>query len=1815
MKRIMCLMVVILLVFAYVDNSSIVFAKTTKTAEEALSWVQSKEGECVGDGECVALIWQYYKELGYTSPGGYGNQYATNKIPEGFGWRKKGGIPNPGDILIYQNGQYGHVAIYESSNVTWHQRYPSDYYKVKRVEGNYNTIVSDYWGCIHVNFSDSSSIHTHSWKTSANTAHPHLEYKYCTSCNDEQYTGNRSTVKSCAECYPVGNVNLTRSFNRTSGETVFYRNSVTNATSYSLKIYRSTSDISGTYSLYSTQNMSSSSLAISLGQGYYYYATLDAINSNTGKTRSTTCDSFRIYNSYTVSYNANGGTNAPASQIKIQDENLMLSSVVPTRSHYIFKGWATSRNSLDVQYTAGSAYTKNAKATLYAVWEPETYDITFDLNGGKGTVNSTTIVYGDSLRMPNSIIREGYYLRGWSTGKSSAEPEFKLGKDYELTSNMTLYAIWGASNWGGSVATGFSGGDGSEADPYRISNASELAYLASIVNSQTSAPEYKYYILTDNINLNYEEWLPIGLNELEHQYFCGSFDGNGYTISDLSITSANHGYIGLFGYAKNSEIKNLTVAGEIYGLSTSDVLCAGSFVGFSYNTSFEKCRAFYVNMSDLSAGNSTLSSIGCIVGYADGGKINECCAENSYIFLKQGSFNAGLIAGSVNCGIVNCSVESEADELFGTAATAGNINMGGIVGESYSIIEMCSVDAAYFSNTVKSSNYNVGGIVGHGAGIIKLCSVSFDNGLTKNIGNISYLSSIGVSGESGTVGGIVGCSDANSQIFDCKYDGQSISATSSLGTVSVGGLAGNVISGDKIIVPSGQTLSRLYLPKMRGYTATWYTDSKFTHKYDFSQPVTDNISLYAKWESGHDELLSIWDNTSSQPYYDESTKTYLITKPSELAWISDVTNGVITSGSVYPEKSSFEGYCIKLSNDIYLNDTDDWKNWNIKSPSNLWRIIGANEENAFAGTFDGQGYSIIGMYINNENSSALGLFGYSNGTIKNLSIRESYGYGDTIGMFVGCNNGLVANCYNYGNLIAITGAGGIIAINYGRVELSFNYGDIISDGGGEIVSSGAGGIAYISEYIDDENDGTIYNCANYGNIKSNSKSAGGIVNTNRGSLVCYCANEGSVNAQYIAGGITAFNDGEIYGSFNTGRVSGVTHNDEYHYEGSGGIAGVNANCIVNSYNTGEIIGCYRAGGISGLITTDGEYSKDFRMLQCYNIGKISATASNVTERYYGGVFGEINHYNKDVPLTISCCYTNEYPRYGEIFSYEEYYTIGAMEVIVNMKDPTQMPVIHDNPNWDTDENINDGYPYLLFVENVYDYNRYNVNVYDGALNNSIIGRSFSNVEGIIYGESSDYNAFVGGIAGFSSENENSIDFGKNLIVIADRISSKSKLYAYSGDTIGLYSDNHVFDNVFAYSSIDLTANNPLISGNVKTNNLASARTLSQLKRESFLKTVYGPNVYQSLNYLNEDETAVWVVEEGKLPELYYNLLNDISISSDVVNGSVTVDKTQAVDGELVTVTAVANDGYVTDKIYVNGEEITGNTFEMSGESVVYATFAPKKAEYEVKVTQSDNASASLLNADSEISLMSVDESTLTACDGEEIHVNVSANEKYTVDAIYVNDEIIAGDSFIVDNNSTVSLSVSSIDTEVYAVTNDVDVVGSFYVEVSGSLSNAGDDAVRYIEYWENDNSDEKFTTEILNGEGEYRCVLYPLKSSTAYSYRMLDSGEIKTFTTSEYVEEEPAVSQPVTTTTFKTLTSTYKFYVESAEALSQGHIIVAGYAENGRMISLDYTACDGDTSYTVSLPLDPDLYFVKIYIWDSINGLKPFYVPETLMMK
>ena len=154
-------------------------------------------------------------------------------------------------------------------------------------------------------------------------------------------------------------------------------------------------------------------------------ATTSSWNVNTSKSISTNSTYYPItkLNTYTVSYNANGGSGAPASQTKTTNNNLTLSSVKPTRVGYTFQGWGTSSSATTATYQPGETYSDNKSITLYAVWKINKVNIKFSTNSGTVQTSSTN-ASGNIYKWKQDS--SGVVSRTAANGSTYSNPFFTL---------------------------------------------------------------------------------------------------------------------------------------------------------------------------------------------------------------------------------------------------------------------------------------------------------------------------------------------------------------------------------------------------------------------------------------------------------------------------------------------------------------------------------------------------------------------------------------------------------------------------------------------------------------------------------------------------------------------------------------------------------------------------------------------------------------------------------------------------------------------------------------------------------------------------------------------------------------------------------------------------------------------------------------------------------------------------------------------------------------------------------------------------------------------------------------------------------------------------------------------------------------------------------------------------------------------------------------------------------------------------------------------------------------------------------------------
>ena len=315
----------------------------------------------------------------------------------------------------------------------------------------------------------------------------------------------------------------------------------------------------------------------------------------------------------------------------------------------------------------------------------------------------------------------------------------------------------------------------------------------------------------------------------------------------------------------------------------------------------------------------------------------------------------------------------------------------------------------------------------------------------------------------------------------------------------------------------------------------------------------------------------------------------------------------------------------KIGTDAYPMDGSYVLTANINlgaSAKKPWTSIGK-----FTGTFDGDGHTISGLYLNAGNlgptDQGLGLFTMvgEGGTVENLTVKgkiDGTNAGVVVGGIAGKNNGgTISNCTS---IVDITGS---VNSNVGGIVGSSESGTIVdchNTGSIDVTCSRSdisiGGIVGVT------NNGTVKTCENTGNVTVDHycTGTGGIVGyAVGGSKVSNCRNSGSIDGNKSkTGGIVGENYGAVLKCYNTGDVRS---------DGTaGGIAGRNVSensgsgsTVENCYNIGDVTGAVSGSGDVGGIVGYNNNSENFdsKIKNCYNTGKVTGTGN------LGGAVGQI----------------------------------------------------------------------------------------------------------------------------------------------------------------------------------------------------------------------------------------------------------------------------------------------------------------------------------------------------------------------------------------------------------------------------------------------------------------------------------------------------------------------------------------------------------------------------------------------------------------
>ncbi len=415
-----------------------------------------------------------------------------------------------------------------------------------------------------------------------------------------------------------------------------------------------------------------------------------------------------------------------------------------------------------------------------------------------------------------------------------------------------------------------------------------------------------------------------------------------------------------------------------------------------------------------------------------------------------------------------------------------------------------------------------------------------------------------------------------------------------------------------------------------------------------------------------DSTTNVTLTANDQGYYQIGTANELIAFANLVNSGNTAINGILTADVTLNEN---------LESKLTITTTGYAFNYGkatLKSGQtvNEWAAIGT-EENAYTGTFDGDGHSVIGLYVNKTDSASKnnGLFGYVNGgTIKNVTVEDSYicAYSQMGGIVGLLYSGTVENCHCNDTWLKSSNGymGGIVGYTpQGGSNIS------ISDCSSNVVYYQYGNSGGIAGSLRKAN---IDNCVFTGELKGTSDYSGGIVGSLMGGSITNCTNNGIVKGGDRTGGIAGTSTGNITNCTNNGVITtasdsayigGIvgdfygnsstdlreitnctnngtvtqTGNNSYLSVNVGGIAGqVKYATITNCINNADISGAGQEVG--GIIGTQGS-SNSLIIEKCANYGNITAGGS-----YAGGIAGKLTYTSlvKD-SYNVGDISSNKYP--------------------------------------------------------------------------------------------------------------------------------------------------------------------------------------------------------------------------------------------------------------------------------------------------------------------------------------------------------------------------------------------------------------------------------------------------------------------------------------------------------------------------------------------------------------------------------------------
>ncbi len=774
----------------------------------------------------------------------------------------------------------------------------------------------------------------------------------------------------------------------------------------------------------------------------------------------------------------------------------------------------------------------------------------------------------------------------------------------------------------------FAGGDGTAANPYLIETKEHLNNVRNHLDANFKLVRDIEFTDADfaedgNFYNNGQGWIPIG--DSEDNAFCGVFNGNNFTIDNISnnivystegVTGSHRVYstnIGLFGcnqgQIKNLEISNVEINVQLNSIKDNSV---DGFVGIicgKNNGTISNCNVSgkinsvenYITEETLDT--NVYSYVGGISGENNG--IIQNCGSKALVI---GCYAGGIVGGRNRVGSI-------LDSCYNLGLVSGSDYASGICGGvNYGEISKC-----YNSGTIDGSRY-VSGISSNNGANIENC---FNSG-TLHGGSF--------------VGGIV--ADWNSGNISCCYNVGDIYSTDYFGGIIFPSLNSE----------SGTVSNSYYLDNIPEEVGTGRKEgTRCSYEQMLEKDCFINFDFSTVWEVEIESdyefpvLKNIRYSNINNSIYESADGTGKWWDPYKIRTKYDLDN----------IRNDLDAY-YKLVGNIVFNKSDFDADGDFYNNGQGWIPIGTDNANSFSGEFDGAGFYIENLQINAtlSDSAYIGLFGYSKGVIKNLGVINSNYSINTFeanvygGAIVGCTESDISNCYTNGEIevlstsseadvIAVGGIAGLAsnskALSFYRcsnecnISIDRSVTSTVSSGG--LAQSFAGGIIGQAASIV-----SISECNNFGDILTSYTgnhlvdiSSGGILGYSHGILA-------KINNCYNCGNVTAFSpDANNLVNNHAGGIAGDNHSIEVeqcynsgnirsNHESGGIFASTYAeSSITDCFNVGNVSSGFSSGGIGGLT--------EATILNCYSVGLVEG-------RIYGGIVG----FNNGGNATVTNCF-------------------------------------------------------------------------------------------------------------------------------------------------------------------------------------------------------------------------------------------------------------------------------------------------------------------------------------------------------------------------------------------------------------------------------------------------------------------------------------------------------------------------------------------------------------------------------------------------